>query len=120
MDQISPDSPARLAVTAWAAIIANLLERVFGPSVCAASSIEKGSALPRNGGSDAPKRMRKWAGSDTVRRWKRTQFLRALLGLHHPIPLSRFAPGVAALWRALWGRADEDGGWEGGGSASSW
>jgi pimeloyl-ACP methyl ester carboxylesterase len=108
LDQVSPDTPARLLGHSMGGNIANLYAGVRPERVRCVVNLE-GFGLARTSPKEAPSRMRKWLDQikkpTTERVYNSFEQLSAVLQFRYP----RFSPQTADFVAKVWAVADEDG-----------
>jgi pimeloyl-ACP methyl ester carboxylesterase len=107
MDQISPDSPARIVGHSMGGNIANLYAGLRPERVRCVINLE-GLGLPRTSPQDAPKRMRKWLDQIKVPTLEKNYSSFEQLASVIQFRYRRFSPAAAALVARVWGTADGD------------
>jgi pimeloyl-ACP methyl ester carboxylesterase len=107
MDQISPDSPARVVGHSMGGNIANLYAGLRPERVRCVINLE-GLGLPRTSPQDAPKRMRKWLDqikSPTLEKsYNSFEQLAAVIQFRY----KRFSPAAATFVARVWGVQEEN------------
>jgi pimeloyl-ACP methyl ester carboxylesterase len=107
MDELSPDTPARIVGHSMGGNIANLYAGLRPKRVRCVINLE-GLGLPRTSPHDAPKRMRKWLDqikSPTLEKsYNSFEQLASVIGFRY----QRFPPGAAEFVARVWGVPDGD------------
>jgi pimeloyl-ACP methyl ester carboxylesterase len=107
MDQISPDSPARIVGHSMGGNIANLYAGLRPERVRCVVNLE-GLGLPRTSPQDAPKRMRKWLDQIKVPTLEKNYSSFEQLASVIQFRYQRFSPAAAAFVARVWGTTDGD------------
>jgi pimeloyl-ACP methyl ester carboxylesterase len=107
MDQISPDSPARIVGHSMGGNIANLYAGLRPERVRCVVNLE-GLGLPRTSPQDAPKRMRKWLDQIKVPTLEKNYSSFEQLASVIQFRNQRFSPAAAAFVARVWGTTDGD------------
>jgi pimeloyl-ACP methyl ester carboxylesterase len=105
MEQISPDSPARIVGHSMGGNIANLYAGLRPERVRCVVNLE-GLGLPRTSPQDAPKRMRKWLDQIKVPTLEKNYSSFEQLASVIQFRYQRFSPAAAAFVARAWGTAD--------------
>jgi pimeloyl-ACP methyl ester carboxylesterase len=105
MDQISPDSPARIVGHSMGGNIANLYAGLRPERVRCVVNLE-GLGLPRTSPQDAPKRMRKWLDQIKAPTLEKNYSSFEQLASVIQFRYQRFSPAAAAFVARVWGTAD--------------
>ena len=105
MDQISPDSPARIVGHSMGGNIANLYAGLRPERVRCVVNLE-GLGLPRTSPQDAPKRMRKWLDQIKVPTLEKNYSSFEQLASVIQFRYQRFTPAAAAFVARVWGTTD--------------
>ena len=108
MDQICPDSPARIVGHSMGGNIANLYAGLRPERVRCVINLE-GLGLPRTSPQDAPKRMRKWLDQIKVPTLEKNYSSFEQLASVIQFRYQRFSPAAAAFVARVWGTADGEG-----------
>jgi pimeloyl-ACP methyl ester carboxylesterase len=108
LDQVSPDTPARILGHSMGGNVANLYAGVRPERVRCVVNLE-GFGLARTSAQEAPSRMRKWLDQikkpTTERVYESFEQLSDVVQFRNP----RFSPSTAAFVARMWAVADDDG-----------
>jgi pimeloyl-ACP methyl ester carboxylesterase len=105
MDQISPDTPARIVGHSMGGNIANLYAGLRPERVRCVINLE-GLGLPRTSPQDAPKRMRKWLDQIKVPTLEKNYSSFEQLASVIQFRYQRFSPAATAFVARVWGTTD--------------